>query len=109
MGEMCMRIAVTSDGKNVSSHFGKTIKFVIFEIFKGKTRGRLLIDVSASGGHDALTYILKNESVEVLLCGEITEDMKVELENQGIEVISGLKGNISGVLRGYMRRQTRGD
>lgn len=102
-----MRIAVTSDGKNVSSHFGKTIKFVIFEIFKGKTRGKLLIDVSASGGHDALIYILKNEGVQVLLCGEITEKIKVELENQGIEVISGLKGNIISVLKGYMRRQIR--
>lgn len=104
-----MRIAVTSDGKNVSSQFGKTIKFTIFEILKGRTKGKLLIDVSASGGHDALTYILKNEGVEVLLCGEITEKMRVELENQGIEVISGLRGNISAVLRGYMRRQIRGD
>ena len=104
-----MRIAVTSDGKNVSSHFGKTIKFVIFEISRGKTKGKLLIDVSASGGHDALTYILKNEGVEVLLCGEITEKMRGELENQGIEVISGFRGNIGAVLRGYMRRQIKED
>lgn len=104
-----MRIAVTTDGKNVSSYFGKTIKFTIFEILKGRTKGKLLIDVSASGGHDALTYILKNEGVEVLLCGEITEKMKAELESQGVEVIAGLRGNISTVLRAYVRGHIKGD
>lgn len=98
-----MRIAVTTDGKNVASYFGKTIKFTIFEILKGRTKGKLLIDVSASGGHDALTYILKNEGVEVLLCGEITEKMKTDLEKCGIEVIAGLRGNINALLRAYMR------
>ena len=106
---MLVRIAVTTDGKNVSSYFGKTIKFTVFEILKGRTKGKLVIDVSASGDHDALTYILKNEDVEVLLCGEITEKMKVELECQGVEVIAGLRGNISSVLRVYMRERIKGD
>lgn len=102
-----MRIAITTDGKNVSSHFGKTVKFTIFEILKGRTKGKLLIDVSASGGEGALVYVLKNERVEVLLCGEIAEKIRLELENQGIEVIAGLRGNINAVLRGYLRRQSK--
>lgn len=52
-----MRIAVTSNGKSISSDFRKTIKLIVFEILKGKTRGKIIIDVSASGGYDALRYI----------------------------------------------------
>lgn len=102
-----MRIAVTSNGKSISSDLGKTIKFIVFEILKGKTRGKLIIDVSASGGYDALRYILKNEGVEVLLCGEITDKIKMDLENNGIKVVSGVRGNINNAISGYMRKQIK--
>lgn len=98
-----MRIAITTDGKNIAKQVGSTIKFMIFEIFRGQTKGKLLIDVSACGGQDALTYILKNEGVEVLLCGGITEQLKMDLERYGIEVVAGLKGNINTVLKAYIR------
>ena len=98
-----MRIAVTTNGKNVSEQFGKAIKFTIFEVLRGQMRGKLLIDVSAGGSQDALIYILKNEGVEVLLCGEISERVKMELEKIGIKVISGLKGNVHSLIRAYIK------
>lgn len=98
-----MRIAVTTNGRNVSEEFGSTIKFTIFEVLRGQTKGKLLIDVSASGGQDALIYILKNEGVEVLLCGKISEQIKKELEKYGIRVMSGLRGNIQTHIRSYIR------
>lgn len=98
-----MRIAVTTNGKKVSEQFGRTIKFTIFEVLRGQMRGKLLIDVSASGGQEALIYILKNEGVEVLLCGEISEKVREELTKYNIEVISGLKGNIHSLIRAYTK------
>lgn len=99
-----MRIAVTTQGKNVSVSVDKTIKFTIFEVLRGRPRGKRLIDVSACGGSEALIYILKNEGVEVLLCGEIAEGLKAELEQYGIQVIPGLKGNSDALLKAYVRR-----
>lgn len=103
IGGMLVRIAITTNGKNISEQFGKTIKFTIFEVLSGQTKGKLLIDVSASGDQDALIYVLKNEGVEVLLCGEITQRVKAEWERYGIEVIAGLKGNIHALLKAYVR------
>ncbi len=102
-----MRIAVTTDGKNVSEQFGRTIKFMIFEVLRGQMRGKLLINVSASGGQEALIYILKNEGVEVLLCGEISEQVKEELMKYNIEVISGLRGNVHSLIRAYIKGYLR--
>ena len=104
-----MRIAVTTDGKRVSEQFGKTIKFTIFEVLRGQMRGKLLIDVSASGGQEALIYILKNEGVEVLLCGEISEKIKASLERYGIQVIPGLRGNIHALIRAYIKGSIKED
>ena len=98
-----MRIAVTTDGKRVAEQFGKNIKFTIFEVLRGQMRGKLLIDVSASGGQEALVYILKNEGVEVLLCGEVSESIKESLERYGIEVICGLRGSVHSIIRAYIR------
>lgn len=98
-----MRIAVTTDGKSISEQFGRTIKFMIFEVLRGQMRDRVLINVSASGGQEALIYILKNEGVEVLLCGEISEQVKEELMKYNIKVISGLKGNVRSVIRACIR------
>lgn len=104
---MSMRIAVTTNGKNVSEQFGKTIKFTIFEVLSGQMRGKLLINVSVSGGQEALIYILKNEGVEVLLCGEISDKVKEALNQYDIEVISGLKGNIRSLIRAYTKGYLR--
>lgn len=98
-----MRIAVTTNGKKVSEQFGKTVKFTIYEVLRGQMRGKLLIDVSAGGGQEALVYILKNEGVEVLLCGEIAPQIKEALERYGIQVISGLRGNSQALIKGYLR------
>lgn len=102
-----MRIAITTNGNNVSEKFGKTIKFTIFEVLHGRTKGKLLINVSASGDQEALIYVLKNEGVEVLLCGEIAERLKKELEKYGIKVVVGLKGNIHAILKAYIRGNLR--
>lgn len=102
-----MRIAVTTDGNNVSSRLGKTLKFRIFEVLRGQSKGQVLVDVSACGGHEALTYILKNEGVDVLLCGEITEKMRADLEKYGIKVIPGLRGNIHALLKAYVKGHLR--
>lgn len=99
-----MRVAVASNGKNSSCDFSKAVKLVIFEVEKRKVRGRIMIDVSASGGDDALKYILRNEGVEVLLCGGITDETKIGLESQNIKVISEIQGNINSALSRYMRR-----
>lgn len=98
-----MKIAVTVEGNKVSERCGKPIKFMIFEVLKGQLKGKLLVNVSTGGGQEALIYVLKNEGAEVLLCGEISEFVRTELQKYDIKVISGLRGNVHSLIRAYAK------
>lgn len=98
-GGMCMRIAVMNNGRKVAEHPEETISFAIFDIIKGK--GKVAVNVSTKGEGDALLFILKNEGAQVLLCGEINEAIRMQLEKQGIEVVSGLRGSIRRLIKAY--------
>ena len=104
-----MRIAVTGDKNKISERIGKTIEFTIFEIFPGQLKGKMIVSGSTGGGQDALIYVLKNEGAQVLLCGEISEAIKVGLERYGIQVISGLKGNVHSLIRAYAKGKFKKD
>lgn len=94
-----MRIAVMNKGRKVAEHPEETISFAIFDIIKGKEK--VAVNVSTKGEGDALLFILKNEGAQALLCGEINEGIRIQLEKQGIEVVSGLKGNIKRLIKAY--------
>ena len=100
---MYMRIAVITDGKNISEKFSRVIRFTVFEVLGRQTREKLRINISADDKKEALIYIFKNEGIQVLLCSRIAEDTKMELEKNGIKVVSGLKGNTKNLIRAYMK------
>lgn len=102
-----MRIAVIGKGNKILERIDKSVEFTIFEIFPGQLKGKVVISGSMSGGQEALIYVLKNESTEVLLCGEISEVIKTRLEKYGIQVISGLKGNVHSLIRAYAKGSLR--
>lgn len=98
-----MRIAITTDGKSVSKQFLTTKGFEIFEVQQGKASDKILVDTSSGGGYKDLNYILQNEGVDVLLCGEINSPEKKDLEACGIQVLSGARGSTVGILNTYLR------
>lgn len=98
-----MRIAVIGKGNKILERIDKSVEFTIFEIFPGQLKGKVVISGSMSGGQEALIYVLKNEGTEVLLCGEISDVIKMGLERQGIKVISGLRGNVHSLIRAYAK------
>ena len=98
-----MRIAVITDGKNISEKFSRVIRFTVFEVLGRQTREKLRINISADDKNEALIYIFKYEGIQVLLCSRIAEDTKMELEKNGIKVVSGLKGNTKNLIRAYMK------
>lgn len=98
-----MKVAITTDGRNVSKQFASTKGLEIFEIQKGRTTSRMLVDASAGGGYEGLVYILQNEGVEVVLCGEIKANERKELEECGLQVFPGARGGTTSILNAYLR------
>ena len=97
-----MRVAVTTKGKSIAEQSDRRIYFTIYEVAKGKTKGRIVAHASDSGNGDAVPFILKNEGVKVLLCGGIKEKIKSGLKNCGIEVVDGQKGNVDSLIKAYL-------
>ncbi len=98
-----MRVAITTDGRSVSKQFVTTKGLEIFDLQKGRASSKILVNVSG-GDREELIYILQNEGVEVLLCGEITANEKKELEDYGLQVFSGARGSSNGILNAYLKK-----
>lgn len=98
-----MRVAITTDGRNISKDLTRTKEIEVFDIQNSRSQGRLRIDVTAGGGYEGLLYILQNEGIEVVLCGEINNEEKKDLEDYGIQVFSGARGSTNKTLSMYLR------
>lgn len=98
-----MRVAITTDGKNVSKQFLAAKGIEIFEVQQGKASNKIIVDTSVGGNYKDLSYILQNEGVDVLICGAIKDDEKKQLEECGLQVFPGARGSTTGILSSYLR------
>ncbi len=87
-----MKIAVTYDNGNVFQHFGKTEQFKVYEVADGKVVSGQVLPTNGTG-HEALADFLKENQIEVVLCGGLGDGMQAALNLVGIAVVSGLEGN----------------
>lgn len=96
-----MKIAVTTDGDQIFQHFGKCPTFTIFTVENGEVKEKNTIDASQNG-HAALAGFLKGSGVDVVICGGIGGGAKQMLSSTGIQLISGIEGNIDGAVSAYL-------
>ena len=86
-----MRIAVASEGLDVSSHFGCCTNFNFYKVENGE-----LVDSRnlPSQGHlcGSQANFLRQIEVKVLLCGTISEKDAESMEAAGITVVPGASG-----------------
>jgi len=68
-----MKLAVTFENGNIFQHFGHTENFKIYDIENGVIKESRVVN-SNGAGHGALAGFLKNEGVDVLICGGIGAD-----------------------------------
>lgn len=100
--EEIKKIAVTTDEKNnVFQHFGKSEAFTVYEI-----KGSELISkkhISSNGsGHEELVTLLKEEGVNVLICGGIGMGAMEGLMEAGILVVPGATGDVDVAAAAYL-------
>lgn len=99
-----MKIAVASEGAEVSQHFGHCANFNLFTIEDSK----IVEHVNAeSPGHlcGSMAPILKNEGVEVLITGGIGAGAMNGFNANGIKVINGASGDARAVTEVYLAGQ----
>ena len=96
-----MKIAVTYENGMVFQHFGHAKQFKIYEITDGSVVSFKILDTNGSG-HGALAGLLKENGIDVLICGGIGGGAQNALTQAGIKFFGGVQGSADQAVVAYM-------
>jgi len=102
-----MRIAISTDGSDVSAHFGRCPHFTIIDMENGKVLTR---EVLENPGH-APGYIpefLREKGVECVVAGGMGRRAEQLFDQAGIKIIVGVQGGIDEVIDKLLRGELKG-
>lgn len=96
------KIAVTTDenGK-VYGHFGSCEKFTLYNVEDGKLLEKSTIS-NEGKGHSEVVELMKQQNVDVLICGGIGEAAMKGLLEENIAVIPGQSGDVDVVTGAFL-------
>ena len=97
-----MKIAVTYENEQIFQHFGHTEKFKIYEVKDNEVVNIEVIDTNGQG-HGALSGFLKDNGVDVLICGGIGGGAQNALTSAGIKFFGGVKGSCDDAIAAYIK------
>ncbi|MGN0302192.1 MAG: DUF134 domain-containing protein [Anaerotardibacter sp.] len=89
--EEIVRIAVPFEKGEIFQHFGRSSEFKFYDIKNGEVASSQVVETQGIG-HGALVDFLKENDVDVLICGGIGGGAQNRLTNQGIEFYGGISG-----------------
>lgn len=101
-----MKIAITYENEKVFQHFGHTEKVKVYTVENNKVISAEVLDTNGAG-HELLVNFLKDNGVEVLICGGIGAGAKVALEKAGIKLFGGVSGNCDEILTAYLNKSLK--
>lgn len=97
-----MKIAVTTDESyNVFQHFGHCESFTVFEVENNQLTGKTTL-TNPGSGHVATVDLLKENGVNVLICGGIGSAAMSMLMEDDILVIPGMQGDVEVAVASYL-------
>jgi predicted Fe-Mo cluster-binding NifX family protein len=101
-----MKIAVASEGKQVSEHFGHCEGFTIYEVGEDKS---LKKDFIQNPGHKPgfLPVFLKGKNANVIIAGGMGETAQQLFRDNEIEVVVGAQGLCDDVVQKYINGELK--
>lgn len=96
-----MKIAVTHENGMIFQHFGHTEQFAIYEVEGGTVTKKTVVSTNGQG-HGALSRILKDMKVDVLICGGIGGGAQLALKEAGIKLYGGVSGSCDGAVKAFI-------
>ena len=103
-----MKIAVTYENGNVFQHFGHTKHFKVYDVENGEIVVSSVVSTNGSG-HGALAGMLKQGTIDKLICGGIGAGAKNALAGAGIELYGGVSGNADEQVKALLRGELKYD
>ncbi|WP_346897696.1 NifB/NifX family molybdenum-iron cluster-binding protein [Clostridium sp. UBA7503] len=101
-----MKIAVASDEKYVSGHFGHCEGFTIYEVEQGKSLEK---SFTPNPGHRPgfLPVFLRDLKVNVIIAGGMGETAQDLFNENGIEVVVGAQGLSDDVVQKFVNGELK--
>ncbi|PQQ65341.1 NifB/NifX family molybdenum-iron cluster-binding protein [Acetivibrio saccincola] len=101
-----MKIAVASEGKFVSAHFGHCEGFTVYDVDESKG---LKKDFIQNPGHRPgfLPNFLKESGVNVVISGGMGETAQQLFAQNNIDVIVGAEGSCDDVVQQYLKGELK--
>ncbi|WP_346847207.1 MULTISPECIES: NifB/NifX family molybdenum-iron cluster-binding protein [unclassified Clostridium] len=101
-----MKIAVASDEKYVSGHFGHCEGFTIYEVEEGKSLEK---SFTPNPGHrpGLLPVFLRDLKVNVIIAGGMGETAQDLFNENGIEVVVGAQGLSDDVVQKFVNGELK--
>jgi predicted Fe-Mo cluster-binding NifX family protein len=96
-----MKIAIATEGNNVSGHFGKCENFTIAQIENSEVKDKTIVN-TLGNQHGLLPAFLASHNVNTVIAGGMGDGARQNLVSKNIEIISGVRGNIDEVINAYM-------
>ncbi|MBL7156584.1 MAG: NifB/NifX family molybdenum-iron cluster-binding protein [Candidatus Omnitrophica bacterium] len=102
-----MKIAISTDGDNVSAHFGRCPEFTILDISENKLIKK---EVVPNPGHQpgAIPQFLHEKGVNVIIAGGMGMRATQFFEELNIKAIVGISGKIDEVLKKILKGTLEG-
>lgn len=96
-----MKIAISTDSKKVSEHFGRCPEFTIVEIKDNKIKNKKIIE---NPGHMTgfLPKFLKKQGVSYVIAGGAGFRAQELFEQFGIKLITGVQGEINKIINDFI-------
>jgi len=101
-----MKIAVASEGKKVTEHFGHCEGFTIFDTENDKIKSSEFIE---SPGHKPgfLPVFLYEKGVKVIISGGMGGGAIDIFNEKGVEVITGASGDAEAAVKSYLKGELK--
>jgi predicted Fe-Mo cluster-binding NifX family protein len=98
-----MRLAVATDGGNVSQHFGQCSEYTIVDIQNKKIVGkRLFTNPGHQEGGCSIPPTLNEEKVEYVIAGGMGQKAIMLFDRYGIKTFLGVTGSVDEVIEKFM-------
>jgi len=96
-----MKIAIATEGNNVSGHFGKCENFTLVEIENSKVKDTNVIN-TLGNQHGLLPAFLASHGTNLVIAGGMGDGARQKLASHNIEIISGISGRVEEVIEEYL-------
>lgn len=106
---MNKRVAVPSMGEEVCQHYGRSQTFKVFNIANGQIEKTEVISINnPDHQHQGIVSFLQSHQINTVICNWIGAQAIANLNNAGIEVLHGIKGNIQDIAQAYINNMLVG-